>query len=59
MTLVSRMEALSEPMKITVSHSTYDLIKDDFALTERGAFEVKGFWETALYFLDRELPNAQ
>jgi adenylate cyclase len=55
--LAARMETLSEPMKITVSEHTYDLLKDDFIFTERGDFEVKGFGETRLYFLEREIPG--
>jgi class 3 adenylate cyclase len=51
----SRMESLSEPMKITISESTYQLIKDDFACSPRGEFEVKGFGTSNLYFLEREL----
>ena len=57
--LAARMETLSEPMKITVSESTYQLIKDDFQLTERGEFEVKGFGTERLYFLERELPHVR
>jgi adenylate cyclase len=57
--LASRMETLSEAMKITVSHNTYELLKDDFIFTERGEFEVKGFGPTALYFLEREHPNTR
>jgi class 3 adenylate cyclase len=53
--LAARMEANSEPMRITISDATYELIKDDFACTERGQFEIKGFGEQTLYFLDREL----
>ena len=55
--MASRMEGLSEPMQITISESTYQLIKNDFVLTERGEFEVKGFGTSNLYFLDRELPH--
>jgi adenylate cyclase len=55
--LASRMEALSEPMQITVSSSTYDLIHEDFQLSYRGEFEAKGFGEQTLYFLERELPG--
>jgi adenylate cyclase len=55
--MASRMETLSEPMRITISESTYKLIKDDFACTERGEFEVKGFGKNRLYFLERELPH--
>jgi adenylate cyclase len=57
--LAARMETLSEPMRITISQETYDLIKDDFACTERGVFDVKGFGENILYFLERELPNGR
>jgi class 3 adenylate cyclase len=55
--LASRMETISEPMKITLNEDTYQLIKDDFECTERGEFEVKGFGELNLYFLERELPR--
>lgn len=55
--LAARMETLSEPMKITISENTYELIKDDFVCTERGEFEVKGFGMNTLYFLERELPQ--
>jgi class 3 adenylate cyclase len=55
--MASRMETLSEPMRITISENTYHLIQDDFACTERGEFEVKGFGLNKLYFLDRELPH--
>jgi class 3 adenylate cyclase len=50
--LAARMEALSEPMMITVNEETHDLLKDDFSFTERGEFEVKGFGTQRLYFLD-------
>jgi adenylate cyclase len=55
--MAARMETLSEPMKITISESTYQLIKDEFDCSERGEFEVKGFGTQKLYFLERELPN--
>jgi len=55
--MAARMETLSEPMKITISENTYDLIKDDFACSERGEFEVKGFGMNTLYYLERELPQ--
>lgn len=53
--MAARMETLSEPMRITISENTYQLIKDDFLCTERGEFEVKGFGMNKLYYLDREL----
>ena len=57
--LAARMESLSEPMKITVSQNTYELLKDDFYLVERGDFEVKGFEDQTTYFLERELPHVR
>ena len=57
--MASRMETLSESMKITISESTYQLIKNDFMCTERGEFEVKGFGMNTLYFLEREHPSAR
>jgi adenylate cyclase len=57
--MAARMETLSESMKITISESTYQLIKNDFTCTERGEFEVKGFGMSRLYFLERELPTSR
>ena len=53
--MASRMESMSEPMMITVSSATQDLLKDEFSLTERGEFDIKGFGKQSLYFLEREL----
>jgi adenylate cyclase len=53
--LAARMESLSEPMRITVSQHTHDLLKDDFILSERGTVDVKGFGPQALYYLEGEL----
>ncbi len=55
--LAARMETVSEPMKITLNEDTYQLIKDDFHCAERGIFEIKGFGDLNLYFLERELPR--
>jgi class 3 adenylate cyclase len=55
--MAARMETLSEPMKITISENTYQLIKDNFVCTERGEYEVKGFGMQTLYYLERELPH--
>lgn len=57
--MAARMETLSEPMRITISESTYQLIKDDFDCVERGKFEVKGFGESTLYYLEREHPRVR
>lgn len=56
--LAARMEAMSEPMRITVSHATYELLKDDFILSERGEHDVKGFGPQPLYFLEGEIRGA-
>lgn len=55
--MASRMETLSEPMRITISENTYQLIKEEFICSERGEFEVKGFGKQALYYLEREHPR--
>jgi class 3 adenylate cyclase len=55
--MAARMESLSDPMRVTISESTYQFIKDDFLCTERGEFEVKGFGTNTLYFLEREHPH--
>jgi len=57
--MAARMETLSEPMQITISEDTYQLIKDDFVCSERGEFEVKGFGTQKLYFLERELVHGR
>jgi class 3 adenylate cyclase len=55
--MAARMETLSEPMQITISEHTFELIKDEFECSERGEFEVKGFGTQKLYFLEREHPH--
>lgn len=52
--LASRMETMSEPMQITISESTYLLVRDDFVCLDRGRHEVKGFGAQTLYALERE-----
>lgn len=52
--LAARMEALSEPMKITLCEDTYELIKNDFICSEVGEAEVKGFGVKMLYHLEGE-----
>ena len=48
----ARMESNSEPGKINVSKETYDLIKDEFSCTARGAKEVKGKGLMEMYFVE-------
>jgi class 3 adenylate cyclase len=57
--MAARLEAMSEPMKITLSEDTYQLIKDEFRCAERGTFELKGFGEQKVYYLEMEHPKAR
>ncbi|MGD8618501.1 MAG: adenylate/guanylate cyclase domain-containing protein [Gammaproteobacteria bacterium] len=52
--LAARMENHSEPMQITLCEETWRLINDEFLCTPRGEFEIKGFGNKQLYFLERE-----
>jgi class 3 adenylate cyclase len=52
--LAARMEALSDPMTITASESTYELLQDDFNFVDRGDIEIKGFGKQGHYFLESE-----
>lgn len=47
----SRFEAASEPMRINVSETTYELTKDIFKFEPRGEFELKGKGKVSMYFL--------
>lgn len=55
--LAARMEGLSEPMHITLNEETMSLLKDEFTFTERGDFDVKGFGNQRLYFLEGEVED--
>ena len=55
--LAARMESNSEPMRITLTQETYEMIKDDFVCSPRGEFEIKGFGTQQLYFLDSEIAH--
>ncbi|EDN68342.1 adenylate/guanylate cyclase [Beggiatoa sp. PS] len=48
----SRMESNSQPMKINISETTYQLVKDKFKVIERGPLFVKGKGEMNMYFID-------
>ena len=43
--LASRLETACTPDKITISHSTYALIKNDIDCSPKGEIDVKGFSE--------------
>lgn len=53
--LAARMEALSEPMHITVSQDSYRLLRDDFVLSSCGEHDIKGFGPQQLYVLEGEV----
>lgn len=55
MNLTARLEALSEPMLITVAAEMAETPQDEFLLRPRGNFEVKGFGDVALFALEGEL----
>ncbi len=48
----NRMESNSEPGKINISESTYELIKSKFKCQYRGAVSVKNKGEMNMYFVD-------
>jgi class 3 adenylate cyclase len=48
----SRMESNSEPMRINVSETTWQLIRDQFKFTARDPMEIKGKGRMKMYFLE-------
>jgi adenylate cyclase len=48
----ARMESNSEPGKINISETTYDLVKDKFNCTYRGEIEAKGKGMLKMYFVE-------
>ena len=50
--IAARMESGSEPGKINISESTYQLIKEDFPCTYRGEIEVKNRGTLKMYFVE-------
>lgn len=55
--MAARMEALSEPMQITITSEVFDQIGDEFICSERGEFDVKGFGRQTLFSLDAEVDH--
>lgn len=51
----ARMEQNSEPGKINISHSTYELVKDRFACSYRGEIEAKRKGKLQMYFVEDPL----
>ena len=50
--LAARLEALSEPMQITLCEDMHDLIRHEFSFTDRGETEIKGFGTRRIFSLD-------
>ncbi|MGB5500068.1 MAG: adenylate/guanylate cyclase domain-containing protein [Maribacter sp.] len=50
--VASRMESMSEPGRINVSNSTYELIKSDFECEYRGEIEAKNRGKVKMYFVN-------
>lgn len=48
----SRMESSSEPGKINISETTYQMVKDDFKCTFRGKIQAKGKGIINMYFVE-------
>ena len=51
--VASRMESNSEPGKVNISASTYELIKDDYNCTHRGRIYAKNIGDIDMYFVER------
>jgi class 3 adenylate cyclase len=49
--IAARMEQASEPGKVNISKSTYELVKNDFSLTYRGKIEAKNKGALEMYFV--------
>jgi guanylate cyclase len=50
--LAARVQASGLPDRVNVSAGTYELLKRDFRLTERGTVECKGVGQVRTYLLD-------
>ncbi|MDB5246231.1 MAG: Adenylate cyclase, class 3 [Segetibacter sp.] len=53
--IASRMESTSEPGKINISGSTYEIVKSDFICSWRGKIMAKGIGELDMYFVEDAL----
>jgi len=53
--IASRMESCSEPGKVNISESTYQLVKKQFNCEYRGEFEVKNRGQLKMYFVKNEI----
>ena len=52
--MAARMETLADPMQIVMSEDTWAMVRDEFACTDLGEVEVKGFGTQRIFSLDAE-----
>ncbi|MCD6013126.1 MAG: hypothetical protein K0Q79_2988 [Flavipsychrobacter sp.] len=50
----ARMEQYSDPDKINISQETYELVKNDFACTDRGEIDAKHKGKMRMYFVEHK-----
>ena len=50
--LADRVQSSGLPNRVNVSANTYELLKQDFRLTERGTVDCKGIGQVRTYLLD-------
>ncbi len=53
--IAARMEEMSEPGKVNISESTYQLVKHHFKCTYRGKLTAKNKGEVDMYFVEGEI----
>ena len=56
--LAARLEPLCGPMEILLSEHTYELIKNQFRVSDKGIHDIRGFGETHVYRLDGDFEGA-
>ncbi len=56
--IASRMESAGMPGRIQVTRHTYELLKDEFELEQRGTIAVKGMGEMETWYLLGSLVTA-
>ena len=57
--IASRMESMSDPGRINISQSTYELVKDDFDCEYRGEIEVRNRGLMKMYFVNGQINNGE
>lgn len=51
--IAARMESNSEPGKVNLSETTYQIVKEDFKFESRGSVEAKNIGKLKMYFVNR------